>query len=68
VIGTLLGTGPFRLVFCATALEVNGAFFVREKEKVVFDLGDAAQIVESTCRRSRATWLGNCRTTSTPVC
>lgn len=46
VVGTLLESEPFRRVFRAAALEVNRAFFVRERESVDFDLGDAARIVE----------------------
>ena len=46
VVGTLIETGPFQRVFRAAALEANRVFFVRDKENVLFDLGDAAQIVE----------------------
>lgn len=46
VVGGLLQTEPFRRVFHAAAGQVNRAFFDRGKENVLFDLGDAAQIVE----------------------
>jgi hypothetical protein len=46
VVGTLIQTEPFQRVFRAAALEANRVFFVRERENVLFDLGDAAQIVE----------------------
>jgi hypothetical protein len=46
VVGTLLQTEPFRRVFRAAASEANRLFFDRSRENVVFDLGDAAQIVE----------------------
>jgi hypothetical protein len=46
VVGGLLQTEPFRRVFHAAAGQVNRAFFDRGRENVLFDLGDAAQIVE----------------------
>jgi hypothetical protein len=45
VVDTLMQTEPFRRVFRAAALEANRVFFVRDKENVLFDLGDAAEIV-----------------------
>jgi hypothetical protein len=46
VVGTLILTEPFQRVFRAAALEANRVFFVRDRENVLFDLGDATQIVE----------------------
>ena len=46
VVGTLMQTEPFRRVFRAAAAEANRAFFDRDRENVLFDLGDAAEIVE----------------------
>ena len=46
VVGTLIQTEPFQRVFRGAALEANRVFFVRERENVLLDLGDAAQIVE----------------------
>jgi hypothetical protein len=46
VVETLMQTEPFRRVFRAAAAEANSAFFDRDRENVLFDLGDAAQIVE----------------------
>jgi hypothetical protein len=46
VVDTLIQTEPFRRVFRIAALQANRVFFDRGKENVLFDLGDAAQIVE----------------------
>jgi uncharacterized membrane protein HdeD (DUF308 family) len=46
VVGSLIETSPFQRVYRAAALEANRVFFVRERENVLLDLGDAAQIVE----------------------
>jgi hypothetical protein len=46
VVGALIETGPFQRVFRAAAFEANRVFFVRDRENALFDLGDAAQIVE----------------------
>jgi hypothetical protein len=46
VIDTLIQTEPFQRVFRSAAAEANRVFFVRDKENVLLDLGDAAQIVE----------------------
>ncbi len=45
VVDTLIQTEPFRRVFRAAALEANRVFFVRDRENVLFDIGDAAEIV-----------------------
>jgi hypothetical protein len=39
VVGSLIETGPFQRVVRAGALEANRVFFVRDREKVLFDLG-----------------------------
>jgi hypothetical protein len=46
VVDTLIQTEPFQRVFRAAAGEANRVFFVRDRENVLLDLGDAAQIVE----------------------
>jgi hypothetical protein len=46
VIDTLIQTEPFQRVFRAAALEANRVFFVRDKENVLLDIGDAAEIVK----------------------
>jgi uncharacterized membrane protein HdeD (DUF308 family) len=46
VVDTLIQTEPFQRVFRSAAAEANRVFFVRDKENVLLDLGDAAQIVE----------------------
>ncbi len=46
VVDTLIQTEPFQRVFRSAAREANRVFFVRDKENVLLDLGDAAQIVE----------------------
>ena len=46
VVGTLIQTDPFRRVFRAAARETNKVFFNREAENALFDLGDAAEIVD----------------------
>ena len=45
VVDTLIQTEPFQRVFRAAAREANRVFFVRDKENVLLDLGDAAEIV-----------------------
>jgi hypothetical protein len=50
VVDTVIQTGAFRQVFRAAALETNRVFFVRGKENVLFDLGDAAQVVQFALR------------------
>jgi hypothetical protein len=45
VVDTLIQTEPFQRVFRAAAGEANRVFFVRDKENVLLDLGDAAEIV-----------------------
>jgi hypothetical protein len=46
VVSSLIQTEPFKRVFRAAAVEANRVFFVRERENALFDLGDAAQIVQ----------------------
>src|ERR671925_332050 len=50
VVDTVMDTEPFRRVFRAAALETNRIFFVREKKNVLFDLGDAAEVVQFALR------------------
>src|ERR671922_2518572 len=50
VVDTVIQTEPFRRVFRAAALETNRIFFVRGKENALFDLGDAAQVVQFALR------------------
>jgi hypothetical protein len=50
VVDTVIDTGPFRRVFRAAALETNRIFFVRGKENALFDLGDAAGVVQFALR------------------
>src|SRR5215211_5691967 len=50
VVDTVIQTGAFRQVFRSAALETNRVFFVRGKENVLFDLGDAAQVVQFALR------------------
>jgi hypothetical protein len=50
VIEAVLQTEPFRRIFRAAALETNRIFFVREKSNVLFDLGDAAEVVQFALR------------------
>jgi uncharacterized membrane protein HdeD (DUF308 family) len=45
VVGTLIQTDPFQRVFRSAAGEANRVFFVRDKENVLLDLGDASDIV-----------------------
>jgi hypothetical protein len=45
VVDTLIQTEPFQRVFRAAAREANRVFFVRDKENVLLDLGDASEIV-----------------------
>ena len=46
VVGSLMQTDPFRRVFRAAARETNKVFFDRQAENALFDLGDAAEIVD----------------------
>ena len=46
VVGSLMQTDPFRRVFRAAARETNKVFFDRHAENALFDLGDAAEIVD----------------------
>ena len=50
VVEAVLQTEPFRRVFRAAALETNRIFFVREKKNALFDLGDAAEVVQFALR------------------
>jgi hypothetical protein len=50
VVDTVIQTGPFRRVFRAAALETNRIFFVRGRDNALFDLGDAAQVVQFALR------------------
>src|SRR5919108_4324872 len=50
VVDTVIQTEPFRRVFRQAALETNRIFFVRGKENALFDLGDAAQVVQFALR------------------
>src|SRR5919108_1413365 len=50
VVDTVIQTEPFRRVFRAAALETNRSFFVRGKENALFDLGDAASVVQFALR------------------
>ena len=45
VVDTLIQTEPFQRVFRSAAREANRVFFVRDKENVLLDLGDGAEIV-----------------------
>jgi hypothetical protein len=46
VVDAVMQTDAFRRVFRQAALETNRIFFVRGKENALFDLGDAAQVVQ----------------------
>jgi hypothetical protein len=46
VVASLAGTEPFQRVFRAAAVQANRAFVDRGRDNVLFDLGDAAEIVE----------------------
>lgn len=50
VVEAVMQTEPFRRVFRAAAIETNRVFFVREKSNALFDLGDAAQVVQFAAR------------------
>ena len=50
VVDTVSQTGPFRRVFRTAALEANRIFFVREKQNVLFDLGDTAEVLQFALR------------------
>jgi uncharacterized membrane protein HdeD (DUF308 family) len=50
VVDTVIQTDAFRRVFRAAALETNRIFFVRGKENALFDLGDAASVVQFALR------------------
>jgi hypothetical protein len=50
VVEAVLQTEPFRRIFRAAALETNRVFFVREKTNALFDLGDAAEVVQFALR------------------
>jgi hypothetical protein len=50
VVDTVIQTGAFRRVFRAAALETNRIFFVRGRKNALFDLGDAAQVVQFALR------------------
>jgi hypothetical protein len=50
VVDAVIQTDAFRRVFRAAALETNRIFFVRGKENALFDLGDAAQVVQFAAR------------------
>ena len=45
VVDTLIQTEPFQRVFRSAAREANRVFFVRDKENVLLDIGDGAEIV-----------------------
>ncbi len=46
VVGVVIDSEPFRVIFRRAALEANRVFFVREKENALFDIGDVAKLVE----------------------
>jgi hypothetical protein len=46
VVEAVLQTEPFRRVSRAAASETNRVFFVRERSNVLFDLSDAANVVQ----------------------
>jgi hypothetical protein len=46
VVDAVMQTDTFRRVFRQAALETNRIFFVRGRENALFDLGDAAQVVQ----------------------
>jgi hypothetical protein len=46
VVGTVIQSEPFRRVFRSAALETNRIFFVRGRENALFDLSDAARLVQ----------------------
>jgi hypothetical protein len=50
VVEAVMQTEPFRRVFRAAAVETNRVFFVRGKSNALFDLGDAAQVVQFAAR------------------
>jgi hypothetical protein len=50
VVEAVMQTEPFRRVFRAAAVETNRVFFVRERSNALFDLGDAAQVVQFAAR------------------
>jgi hypothetical protein len=50
VVEAVMQTDPFRRIFRAAALETNRVFFVREKKNALFDLGDAAEVVQFALR------------------
>ena len=50
VVDAVIQTDAFRRVFRQAALETNRIFFVRGKENALFDLGDAAQVVQFALR------------------
>jgi hypothetical protein len=50
VVDAVIQTEPFRRVFRRAALETNRVFFVRERENALFDLGDAAEVLQFALR------------------
>ena len=50
VVEAVMETEPFRRVFRAAAVQTNRLFFVREKKNALFDLGDAAEVVQFALR------------------
>jgi uncharacterized membrane protein HdeD (DUF308 family) len=50
VVDAVIQTQAFKKVFRAAAVETNKVFFVRERKNVLFDLGDAAEVVRFALR------------------
>lgn len=50
VVDAVIQTQAFRKVFRAAAVETNKVFFVRDRKNVLFDLGDAAEVVRFALR------------------
>jgi hypothetical protein len=50
VVEAVMQTEPFRRVFRTAAVQTNRLFFVREKKNALFDLGDAAEVVQFALR------------------
>jgi uncharacterized membrane protein HdeD (DUF308 family) len=50
VVEAVIQTEPFRRIFRAAAIETNRVFFQRERKNALFDLGDAAQVVQFALR------------------
>src|SRR5215216_375447 len=50
VVEAVIQTQPFRRVFRTAAVETNRVFFVRERDNALFNLGDAAKVVQFALR------------------